>query len=216
MDKSDLVGYWKLDEGSGGTAHDSSGNVHHGTLYYTSWETADHWRALRFDGMNSRIVIPDNIALRLTGDITICAWIHKNGPNNDRRWDAILAKSPGVWDFELLTSMAESDQPAFYSPQCEPNEVYGGIPVASREWHHVAVTRRAERVSFFLDGVVTSTATMTGSFTESDGDLLIGHDGNTREFGMRGMICDVLLFRRALADQEIREIAERRSGLSAS
>jgi hypothetical protein len=38
--QSGLIGYWSLDEGSGKTAHDSSGFAHDGQLVNAAWETA--------------------------------------------------------------------------------------------------------------------------------------------------------------------------------
>ena len=43
--RADLVGWWKLDEGSGTTTYDSSGNGNHGTLTegtagFPEWKTA--------------------------------------------------------------------------------------------------------------------------------------------------------------------------------
>ena len=206
MDKSDLVGEWRLDDGDGDTARDSSGNGHHGTLHYASWRVAEG--ALAFDGTNSRVVIPDCAALCLTRDISICAWVYKNAPNRGKRWDTIISKSPGMYDFELLTSKAESDQPAFFSPTCEPQEVYGAQPVPSREWHHLALARHKNHVSFFLDGTPTASVAMSGEYPVTGGDLVIGHDGaKGRGFAMNGMLRGVLLFARALDEREIRAIA---------
>jgi hypothetical protein len=183
--KSGVVGRWKLDEGGGATAHDCSGNG---------------------------VVIACTEKLQITGDITICAWIYKFGANNWRRWDSILTKCPGKYDYELLTSKAESDQLAFYSPTCQPKEIYGSVPVRSHEWHHVALTRSGDRANFFLDGLITSEVEMIGDFPVSNGDLIIGHDGaRGRGFGLRGMIRDVWLFSRALMAQEVMSVANGRA-----
>jgi hypothetical protein len=210
--KSGVVGRWKLDEGGGATAHDCSGNAHHGSLRYASWEEIEDGHALSLDGINSRVVIACTEKLQITGDITICAWIYKFGANNWRRWDSILTKCPGKYDYELLTSKAESDQLAFYSPTCQPKEIYGSVPVRSHEWHHVALTRSGDRANFFLDGLITSEVEMIGDFPVSNGDLIIGHDGaRGRGFGLRGMIRDVWLFSRALMAQEVMSVANGRA-----
>ena len=41
-----LVGHWKLDEGSGTTAQDSSGNNYHGTITGAEWVTGQLGGAL--------------------------------------------------------------------------------------------------------------------------------------------------------------------------
>ncbi len=52
-----LVGWWRLDEGSGTTAYDSSGNGRHGTLLGNpQWVTGKIGGALEFDGQgNDRV-----------------------------------------------------------------------------------------------------------------------------------------------------------------
>lgn len=51
---ANLVGQWKLDEGSGTMAHDSSGNGYDGTLQGgPQWVTGVIGTALKFSGTNS-------------------------------------------------------------------------------------------------------------------------------------------------------------------
>jgi len=51
---ADLVGHWKLDEGGGTTAQDSSGNGNNGTLQGAPvWVAGVLGRALQFNGSNS-------------------------------------------------------------------------------------------------------------------------------------------------------------------
>jgi len=55
-DDDDYVNaYWKFDETSGSTAHDSSGHSYDGTVYSATWTTGIIGNALDFDGANSYI-----------------------------------------------------------------------------------------------------------------------------------------------------------------
>ncbi len=49
--------YWKFDECSGDTLHDSSGNNYHGTIYDASWTTGQSGCALDFDGVNDYVAL---------------------------------------------------------------------------------------------------------------------------------------------------------------
>ncbi len=50
---SSLVGWWKLDDGSGTTAKDSSGQGHNGTLTNGPiWTTGHAGSGLQFDGVD--------------------------------------------------------------------------------------------------------------------------------------------------------------------
>ena len=56
---ADLVGHWKLDDGSGTVAADSSGNGHNGTLQGNpQWIEGLFGMALEFDGSPDRVDVP--------------------------------------------------------------------------------------------------------------------------------------------------------------
>lgn len=203
----ELLGYWPLDETSGSVARDRSTAGRHGTCQGATFGLHDGRRAAHFDGNGSFVTIPHDDGLAIQLDITIAARLWKESPNAEERWDAVLSKTPGVWDYELLTSMAKSDELAFFSRPCGPSEVYGGLPVAAERWVHVAVTRSGDRASFYLDGQPTATASMTGRFPSNGGELQIGHDGALKNGGMRGWIADVVLYRRSLSTEEIARLA---------
>ncbi|MCJ7673795.1 MAG: hypothetical protein MUO33_01430, partial [Sedimentisphaerales bacterium] len=61
-----LVGWWKLDEASGTTAADSSGNAHNGTLNGNpQWVTGYFGGALEFDGGGDYVEISYSSKLAL-------------------------------------------------------------------------------------------------------------------------------------------------------
>ena len=198
-----LVGFWKLNETGGDVATDYSGHGNHGRRLGATWGEVGGRSAAHFDGTGASIEVPHTAALAIERDITIAAWIWKEVANRGERWDAILSKTPGIWDYELLTSKARSDEPAFFSPLCDPTEVYGGLAVPAGEWAHVAVTRRGTEVVFFFNGRPTGTAVMTGAFLKSGGALQMGHDGAPGNGGMIGSLADVALYDRGLDEGEI-------------
>ena len=51
--------YWKLDEGSGNTAFDSSGHGYDGTIYGATWTTGYSGYALNFDGIDDYVDFDD-------------------------------------------------------------------------------------------------------------------------------------------------------------
>lgn len=200
-----LVGYWSFDEGVGATAADHSANKLDGRLEGPRWVEGRHGRALRFDGDDS-VEVEGSPALQITGDITIAAWVRKGRPNEGKRWDAIVSKTPGKWDYELLTSKSRSDELAFYSKPCQPSEVYSGKPIPSGTWRHVAVTRAGSALKMYLDGELAGATTMSGTFPVNEGALQIGQDGPKRQNGMIGEIDEVFLYQRALTEVEIETI----------
>jgi hypothetical protein len=86
-----LVGHWKLDEGAGTIAHDSSRNENHGTLDGPIWRPSDGQigGALEFDGNNDCVEVPDDPSFDITNEITVTAWIN---PGDVIDWRTIVAK----------------------------------------------------------------------------------------------------------------------------
>ena len=71
-----LVAYWRLDEGSGATAQDSSGNNHHGTVIGPAWANdPDRGWCLSFDGVDDYVSVPTAADLNVSAAMTVTAWI---------------------------------------------------------------------------------------------------------------------------------------------
>src|SRR5438046_3157020 len=86
-----LVGYWRLDEGSGNRARDSSGYDHEGTLFGgPSWASGQIGAgALSFDGTDDYVSASESSALRL-GDLTVAFWMKKNAEATE--WSRLVGK----------------------------------------------------------------------------------------------------------------------------
>ena len=77
-----LVGYWNLNDGSGASATDSSGNGNTGTLENMEaedWVAGKFGKALSFDNTgNERVVAGNGASLQITNG-TMAAWIKTSG-----------------------------------------------------------------------------------------------------------------------------------------
>lgn len=97
---SGLVGHWAFDEGTGTTAADGSGNGRKGTLEYgPTWAPSGACRiggCLSFDGTDDYVRVANSAALRITGNITISAWIK---PTGSRTVQSALHDQGGVFSF---------------------------------------------------------------------------------------------------------------------
>jgi hypothetical protein len=77
---SNLVGWWKLDEGSGISTADSSGDGNTGTLQNSpAWTAGISGNALAFSGSNQYVSLTDSANLRLGGTniLTLAAWVKR-------------------------------------------------------------------------------------------------------------------------------------------
>jgi hypothetical protein len=71
-----LKAQWKMDEGAGGTAADSSYNEYTGTLQGPAWAAGQHEGALSFDGVDDRVDLGSSLnVLRNVNAATVTAWI---------------------------------------------------------------------------------------------------------------------------------------------
>ncbi len=78
------IAYYKLDEGSGTTANDSSGNSYTGTLTNSPvWGTGKYGSGVAMNGSQQYISVSDNANLRLSGDFTLSGWVRPQSASKD-------------------------------------------------------------------------------------------------------------------------------------
>ena len=203
-----LIGYWKFDEAGGDIAKDSSGKDHHGIIKGAVRTAGRKDGALVFDG-SSHVEIGDHTDFRITGYITVSAWITKTQPSRAGVSMGIVSKSePGFWDYDLFMSTSKLEHPAFYSnsfhsPGCDI-EVISSEPLILNHWQHIAVTRTGSVGRIYLNGKLTGTAHLPALFPTSGRSLMIGHDCDVS--GFIGLIDEVRIYSKALTSEEVKEL----------
>ncbi|HYE04334.1 MAG TPA: LamG domain-containing protein [Planctomycetota bacterium] len=203
-----LVGYWKFDEGFGNVARDSSAQANPGALSgVASWSTEaaatdhDNPRSMRFDGGSGSVIAQDIPAYGITGDITIAAWVKRDGT---ARNDYILTRNTGpVWDY--LFYIDNTDHLQFWADSIGGHGSAGTI--ADTAWHHVAVTRIGALGTFYIDGVADAqTFSNANAFADSAGMLMhIGSEDGNQYY--KGLMDEVRLYARGLSAAEIANLA---------
>jgi hypothetical protein len=200
-----LVGWWELDETEGTFVLDSSGRDNHGTLQGGPlWVTGVIGGALKFDGVDDYVEVPDNPVLTTPGQATVAVWINAErhtGPGGSQ-WQGILGKGGAPRLYNLYT---ESSHVLHFSTG--PSGAYigslstGTVPL--NEWVHAAVVVDGKHI-FYLNGAPAGEggdgATVPGGGTAP---LTIGQTGEGNFF--LGMIDDVRIYNRALTQEEIQE-----------
>ncbi|UCG59061.1 MAG: PASTA domain-containing protein, partial [Phycisphaerales bacterium] len=137
-----LVAHWKLDETSGTTASDSSGNGIDGTLMgEPTWQPTGGILdgALLFDGVDDYVDCGRFNPSKRTGELSVCLWANWNGRNgrwqgligkrdtaaiDDMMWQLVAHKANGTLFFGLAGTWVETPEAA--------------LPL--HEWVHIAVT----------------------------------------------------------------------------
>jgi hypothetical protein len=178
-----LGGFWYLDEGTGTTTYDSSGNGNHGTVYGGAiWTTGKIGKALKFDGVNDYVEVPDSNSLDITGKITMEAWIY---PYNVSKTDyqVIVQKynysgppyngayylGLGGYGYtnKILLGLSHNGYNFYYT--------LSNTNITANTWTHVAATSNGTHMIIYINGVKDKVAAYSpGVIYASAAPLRIG------------------------------------------
>lgn len=199
--ESGLEAWWKLDEGTGTTGGDSSGNSNPVTLTGgATWGVGpDGQPCMVLDGAND-YAATSFAGPPAYGQLTLAAWINRAtvGPGDAQRGGLISKTNGGSWNYELIIGFA-TDALTFYSDGFFPNQSSSadGLTVA-KEWHHVAVVVDVPNVVFYVDGVFAGGYGVSGAMIGNVGEpVLLGNEGDPGTPGtdfFHGKIADARIY----------------------
>ena len=206
MTTGDLVGWWKLDETTGNSAADASGERNTGTANNVAWVAGHTGGAAAFDGSTSYVSVKDNASLNPYA-LTIGAWINPADWMGNRR---IVQK--GAFDDQYRLT-AENNMLKF--------DIAGVGGVAAplpptNTWSHVAGTYDGSRLLLYVNGAQVAAAPATGMVRDGPDPLYIGSKppnpsptlaGPAGSDSFHGMLDEVHVVGRALSGAEIAMLA---------
>ena len=209
-----LIGHWKLDETSGTTAADSSGNGNDGTMTGgldagTDSVTGKINTALNFDG-DDEINISNSNILEPTL-FTVAAWVRPVDVDSPLETQGIYKGAGGNGNDVSHRMIANNNVAGRVEFRCDNNAsgahlvTVNGV-LSDNTWTHLAMTWDGTQITGYVDGIsVGSDAVGPGcGYTNSDG-AQIGDAPGTQQFN--GDIDDVRLYDRALSAAEIGALA---------
>ncbi len=203
---SNLVGYWKLDDGAGLIAEDLSGYGNTGAL--VNGPTWTNNGTLAFDGIDSYVNCGTNPALNITGSFTITASINPKsfGPTT---WPRIVDKGNGSTGYScFLNSATGSIQYAAYGN----NLVNSNSNVITLNvWQHIAVVydKSLNSVTFYVDGQQAGSASYNAPpLDSSNNPLVIGIRSYDLSRAFDGQIGNVRIYNRPLSNAEVSNISK--------
>jgi len=204
-----LVAWWKLDDGSGNIAIDSSGNGYNGTLAGdASWVDGITGSALAFDGDGDYVDIGKDPSFDITNQITVSAWIKVSA--FDRDWQAIVAKGDRAWRLQRSwdKSTLEFACSSLVVPGTDWGQINGTTDVYDGHWHHVAGVYDEEKLCLYVDGKLDASAEAPGNIRANEEPVYIGGNSQMPNRFWNGLIDDVRIYSYALSAGEISEIAQ--------
>jgi hypothetical protein len=202
MTKAELVGWWRLDEGSGTTAYDSSSNGNDASFEGSpAWvEDGKFGKALKFDGSSDYLAAPDSESLDINADqLSIAAWI------NGEDWPAanhIVRKIADTGTGSIYMIRVQPDTMRVYLNTSAGETIVQGTTVLNtNEWYHVGLIYDGAEARIYVNGQLDVSMNVSGELTQSNNELRIGRGEPAGYFV--GMIDDVRLYNHALTESEL-------------
>ena len=206
-----LIAWWKLDESSGTTALDSTGNGNTGTLTNGPvWEPAggEVNGALQFDGVDDDVTSSLPLA---SYPVTACAWVNYDSATSVT--SVIIGTSGGApFRLYLINDVGNQDYLTLYNNN-------GGVSSASDSiragvWNHIcAVADASNNGSVYINGVLAAGPTNMGAAT-FPGSFLLGSESGGGN-NCKGLMDDVRIYNYALTGTEIANLYATTAALNA-
>ena len=196
------VAGWGLNEGTGATAADSTGNGNTATLVNgTGWTTGKYGGALLFDGVDDRARVSDSSSLDLTNAATFEAWVYPTAVPAD--WRTILQKEVDAYFF-TASGGGGGNLPTSggtFSGVC-CTYVAGTAVLPVNIWTHLAATYDGSQLRFYVNGLLVASKAASGAFPVNTGFLWIGGNAVYGEH-FKGKLDELRVYDKALTLAEI-------------
>ena len=220
------VGYWKMDEGNGSSALDSSGNSLTGTWQGTlgnQWTAGKFGKAGNFNGTDNSINVASNslLSFERTDAFSVSAWV-KTTSTTVRVIASKYTNSttPNGWSLQANADEIGLQSSGKINVVIANDNSTNGIRVASTnttnindgEWHHYEMTYNgssaASGVKLYEDGIAlplsTGQDTLTNTIVNSQ-DVGIGMRGGTVQYPFSGQIDNVKIYNYTRTPSQITE-----------
>ena len=203
--------YWALNEMSGTTAADSSGNGHTGTLVgfpgdNSQWIAGRVGGALLFDGSNDEVGITGYKGILGSAPRTMATWIKTT--NRDAAFMSWGLNNTGQkWIFRTQTANGLSG-----AVRVEVNGGYivGDTDVCDDAWHHVVAVlpqgaNNVNQMRLYTDGRLNTVSASQGQAINTTSlDVRLGNDHSNRRFA--GPMDEMCIYDRELTEAEIEQL----------
>ncbi len=215
-----LVGYWKVDETSGTSAADSSGDGNTGTLTgnptISSTVAPTAFTNVRSLAFNGSPYVSTPLALPSTAG-TISLWAY---PTAYADWISPAGwKLLGANNGYILIDEGGSGSPGKWRAAFRPDNsgnaeasVVASASITQNAWNHLVMTWNKSgsvyTIALYVNGTSQGSTTWTGSVGSSGvGNFNFGKSGDYPDNYFQGNVDDVRVYSRALSASEIADLA---------
>ncbi|NCF93903.1 MAG: hypothetical protein GWQ05_23525 [Verrucomicrobiaceae bacterium] len=212
-DVAGVIGYWRFDEGAGGTVADSSGHGNHGTVVApeAAWVTDDTLGSVYQSGGGSYVDLGTLPTISLDTDFTWSFWVNAGETDNN---NIVFGNRymPDGMDFAPREFVK-------FTPRVFEWHVDGGgqnVPGDNTmfvvgEWSHRLVVKSGNNLTYYINGAEVASSDVTSAPANAQPLYLGGQpgaDGAAVE-NFNGLFDEVAVFNRALSAEDVTEVYNR-------
>lgn len=210
------VGWWKMDEGEGTTAHDASGNSNHGALTNmdstTDWVSGQFNSALDFDGSDDYVSLDTQASSSVlqmgAGAVTVSHWV-KLTSTTDYRTIFFGGATGGATGYGTGFQTGSTNiryETYGSSGGRQVFSINGGITL--NQWYHIVAIFDGinNKMKLYVNGVEKDNRDISdpGTVTYS-GTFAIGSHGGAGWY-LPGQIDDVRVYNYDLTPEQVKQI----------
>ena len=195
-----LVAAYSFDEGSGSTVTDATGNGNNGTITNATWATSGQYgKALKFNGTNALVTIPDAASLDLSSGMTLEAWVDPSTVN--AKWRDVVYK--GNDNYYLSATSTNASRPdAGMIAGGSYADAFGTAKLPANKWSFLTETYDGSNLRLYVNGTLVRSTAHVGSIATSTNPLQIGGDSIYGQY-FAGLIDNVRVYNTALTATQI-------------
>ena len=215
---SGLLAHWALDEGTGTTSADATGNGRTATLTNSpTWAPGYSGQGLTFDGATNYINATLGTWFGGNNPLTASAWVYATTSTNGPIFGVTNTPPGGGWNMPFLSIAGATVYGHLW-------QVNGNNPLSAtvslNAWHHLAITYDPTAgEKFYVDGTLSSSA--TGTYSPSGASdtwttYISGWTPPSVGAHLNGEIDDVRAYTRVLSAAEIGILTHTRQSCTGS
>ena len=215
VDDSGLVGYWKLDEGSGAITADATANTNNGSFVGDiAWTTGKFGKALHFPG-SSYVTVPSSTSLSVKGAaISFGAWYYHDTNSNG----FLMGKTASDYTYMMGVDKAAQQFTAYLKTGGNlttlrfPESMPGALSKYNNTWVHYFIVYDGASISAYVNGVKQASTAATGNVNSNSDPFAIGARGDGQWTRFTGTIDEARIYERALRADEVLSLSNGATG----
>ena len=206
IDLETAMGIWLFDENKGAVATDISGNNNHGQIQFAEWVTGKFGKALKFNGVTSRVVIADSESLYAKKAWTITSWVKVDPSMGGMGYILVKGGGNGI-NYGLRTSGDGMAWDAFFMEGGAWKGAFNKGKVKGGKWVYMTATYDGvNEIRVYENGEVIGSSERGKPPPQDNSEVNIGGWPDNKFSLLRRLLDEVALFSVALRKDDMKNL----------